>query len=477
MLLEGRYRLLSRLGEGGMGVVYLAEHAGLGKRVAVKVLRGELSKDATFSRRFELEAIAASQIGHENIVDVTDLGRTPSGEMFYVMELLEGRSLGAVLRRERFLPLARAVSILVQVCRALEAAHARGIVHRDVKPQNVMLLAREGRPDFVKVVDFGISKVSTVQGDRLTEAGAILGTASYMAPEQARGTEVDSRADVYAVGVLTYELCTGTLPFRGENTFATMIQHMEAKAEPPSTRYPELGLPPELDALVMQALAKDPAARPSMARFRAGLEALPLGARSTLPVQEAPAAAVPHSVAPAVSAPVALQLPGRALDDASQAPSQASAGVVSRGKRTWALVGGACAVLVVMAAVLFSRGPATVTQAPAVAPEPVQASAPPPEPAPPPVPRARVTITSSPSGATVSVGGRVLGTTPLELDSPKEGDGPWTLSLAGHAPSSLASLPASGTVEVPLKKLPAASAPRPSASELKKVQELKPNPF
>jgi serine/threonine-protein kinase len=222
-------------------------------------------------------------MGHENIVDVTDLGRTPGGELYYVMELLEGASLGSVLLRERYLPLARAVPVLAQVCRALEAAHARGIVHRDVKPQNVMLLMREGRPDFVKVVDFGISKVSTPQGVKLTEVGAILGTANYMAPEQATGGDVDPSADVYSVGVLTYEVCTGTLPFQGENTFATMLQHVEAAPEPPSRRRPELGLPPELDALVMAALAKNPAARPSMVRLRTGLEALLVGKPSVPP--------------------------------------------------------------------------------------------------------------------------------------------------------------------------------------------------
>jgi serine/threonine-protein kinase len=341
-VLEGRYRLLSPLGAGGMGVVYLAEHVGLRKNVAVKLLRGELSRDATFARRFEQEAIAASQIGHENIVHVTDLGRTPTGELFYVMELLEGASLSAVLLRERFLPLWRALPIVAQVCRALEAAHARGIVHRDVKPQNVMLLQRQEQADFVKVVDFGISKVLRAQqGAGLTETGAILGTADYMAPEQAAGLEVDSRADVYSVGVLTYELCTGSLPFRGQNTFATMLQHLEATAEPPSKRRPDLGLPPELDALVLGALAKEPAARPSLASFRAGLEALDPARR---PLQLTRAVATdPQPEAPApVPAPSGLEplAPTVMSTKSMTPPPRKRTGLLAAGMGSVLLLGG-----------------------------------------------------------------------------------------------------------------------------------------
>ncbi|MFY2562957.1 protein kinase domain-containing protein [Corallococcus terminator] len=469
MMLEGRYRLLSPLGEGAMGIVYLAEHMGLGKRVAVKVLRGELSRDATFCRRFELEAIAASQIGHEHIVDVTDLGRTTSGELFYVMELLEGQSLGALLRRERVLPLARAAPILAQICRALEAAHARGIIHRDVKAQNVMMVSREGRPDFVKVVDFGISKMNLPEGEKLTQTGAILGTADYMAPEQVSGGAVGPHTDVYAVGALAYKLLTGTTPFHGENSFATMLQHLEAKVEPPSQRRPDLGLPEALDELVLRALAKEPPARPSMACFRAELEAL---ASETRPLERVTGWAVAAAPMTGPSSRVPVAAPPR-----TSSPKRAS---------RWVMAGGALALLVTSAWLLAHREPPmTATQtAPATTP-PVAARPLPPTPAPSapvraptptPTPRARVSIVSAPPGATVSVGGRVLGTTPLELDSTEDG-GPWGLSLAGHAPASVERLPPSGQVEVTLKKLPAPRAPKPPASELKKVRELKPNPF
>ncbi|WP_253997862.1 serine/threonine-protein kinase [Myxococcus qinghaiensis] len=467
MVLQGRYRLLSPLGEGAMGVVYLAEHMGLGKRVAVKVLRGELSRDATFCRRFELEAIAASQIGHEHIVDVTDLGRTTSGELFYVMELLEGQSLGALLRRERVLSLARAAPILAQICRALEAAHARGIIHRDVKAQNVMMVSREGRPDFVKVVDFGISKMNLPEGERLTETGAILGTADYMAPEQVSGGAVGPHTDVYAVGALAYKLLTGTPPFHGENSFATMLQHLEAKVEPPSLRRPDLGLPEALDALVLRALAKEPQVRPSMARFRVELEALASEARPLERVTGRVETSAPMTGPPAI-VPVA-------------APERTSS---SQRAWRWVMAGGVLALLGTSAWLLVHhKPPMTVTQAAPETAPPVAARPPPPTPspsapvqAPTPAPPLRVSIISEPPGATVSVGGRVLGMTPLELDS-TEDRGPWVISLAGHAPASVERLPPSGQVDVTLKKLPAPRAPKPPASELKKVRELKPNPF
>jgi serine/threonine-protein kinase len=516
IILEGRYRLLSPLGAGGMGRVYLAEHVGLGKRVAVKVLRGELSRDATFARRFELEAIAASQMGHENIVDVTDLGRTPGGELYYVMELLEGASLGSVLLRERYLPLARAVPVLAQVCRALEAAHARGIVHRDVKPQNVMLLMREGRPDFVKVVDFGISKVSTPQGVKLTEVGAILGTANYMAPEQATGGDVDASADVYSVGVLTYELCTGTLPFQGENTFATMLQHVEAAPEPPSRRRPELGLPPELDALVMAALAKNPAARPSMVRLRTGLEALLVG-----PAASEPLAPVTHAPTP-VTRPLS---PGRGAAPVEPTRVEAFSPTVppprgvperSRSGRGWLMGAGAAVLLAAgvawlnglgttpstMAASLPAASSGTESDTGAGEAQPAGATSPPPStqlPSAPAAPsssetlephsgtqasgpsgnraQARLLIRSTPTGATVSQGGRALGVTPLELDRASVDAGPLRFTLRSHEPVTVERLSPGEQLDVKMKKQTSPSVRTTAPPRLPKVQDLKPNPF
>jgi serine/threonine-protein kinase len=262
-VLGGRYRVLSRLGEGGMGTVYLCEHAVLGRRYAVKVLRPDLAGDAELAERFRNEAIAASRIGGENVVDVLDFDAEADGAIYYVMEALEGRSLGAVIGEDGPLDVSRALALLAQLCRALGAAHARGVVHRDVKPDNVFVVRGEDGAERVKVIDFGISQVSPElgRGGRLTRAGAVIGTPEYMAPEQAAGDEVDHRADVYALGVLAYELLTGTLPIVATTPIATLVAHQTRTPEAPGRRRP--GIPPEVDALVMSMLAKRPGDRPA----------------------------------------------------------------------------------------------------------------------------------------------------------------------------------------------------------------------
>jgi serine/threonine-protein kinase len=254
-----RYRVVARIGAGGMGTVYRAEHVVLRKRVAVKVLRPELSVDADLVRRFQQEAIAASQIGQENIVDVTDFGRTPQGAVYFVMEELEGPTLADLVAAGP-MPVDRAARILAQVCRALAAAHGRGIVHRDLKPDNVMVARRDDGSDFVKVLDFGIAKTGLAgPRSRVTRAGTIIGTPEYMAPEQGAAASVDHRADVYAFGVLAYELLTGRVPFHAESPVATVLEHQTRPPVPPAQLRPEL--PARLDALVLKALSKRPDAR------------------------------------------------------------------------------------------------------------------------------------------------------------------------------------------------------------------------
>jgi serine/threonine-protein kinase len=250
-----RYRILRRIGEGGMGAVYLCEHVVLHRKLALKILRRELSSDPEIVERFRNEAIAASQIGQENVVDVIDIGRTDDGALYYVMEALDGHNVGAVLRSDGPLAVPRALAILEQVARALAAAHARGVVHRDLKPENVFVVRREDGTELAKLLDFGISKVEA-GGERLTQAGAIIGTPEYMSPEQAAGATIDHRADVYGLGVMAYELLTGVLPFEGDSAIATLVAHQTRPPEPPSRR--RAGVPPEVDALVLRAMAKRP---------------------------------------------------------------------------------------------------------------------------------------------------------------------------------------------------------------------------
>jgi serine/threonine-protein kinase len=210
-----------------MGVVYTAEHVEIEKRVALKVLRDDFSKRPEVVERFRQEARAASRIGHENIVDVTDFGQLDDGGVYFVMEHLKGMSLSEIIQGTP-VELERVAPIVMQIARALTAAHNLGIIHRDLKPENIFLTKREDRDDFVKILDFGIAKISDrdSEGERLTKTGMIFGTPEYMSPEQASGKELDHRVDIYALGCIMFELFTGEVPFDGESFMAVLTQHM-----------------------------------------------------------------------------------------------------------------------------------------------------------------------------------------------------------------------------------------------------------
>ncbi|MBI5491177.1 MAG: protein kinase [Deltaproteobacteria bacterium] len=258
-VLAGRYKIVRRIGEGGMGVVYEAEHVALGKHVALKVLREDFTRKSDLIERFKQEARSASIIGHENIIDVSDFGETEQGGIFFAMELLRGEDLADVLQREGRLALPRAVHVMGQMCRALHAAHQKGIIHRDLKPENVFLVQKDERPDVVKVLDFGIAKMTTVdsEGRRLTQSGVIFGTPEYMAPEQARGQTLDHRVDVYAAGVMLYEMLSGRVPFTGDSFVAILTQHLFSEARPLSVVAPDVHVPRSVESVVMKAMAKD----------------------------------------------------------------------------------------------------------------------------------------------------------------------------------------------------------------------------
>ncbi len=255
-LLDGNYEVVRVIGEGGMGRVYEARHTRLQtKRFAVKLLHHELAREPEVVTRFQREAEAASVLTHPNVVGVYDVNTSADGRPYIVAELLEGEELGKYLDRLGKLPVIEAVHVVRQVCHALAAAHAAGIVHRDVKPENVFLA---GPNATVKVLDFGISKVSEVS-DGLTKTGAVMGTPDYTAPEQARGDRVDARADIYAVGAILYRALTGRKPFNGNDPMAILTAVLTQEPERPSTLEPSIPL--ALELIVQRTMAKAPKER------------------------------------------------------------------------------------------------------------------------------------------------------------------------------------------------------------------------
>jgi len=255
----GNYRITAKLGEGGMGVVYLAEHPVIGKKVAMKAIHPELSKNSDVVSRFVTEAKAVNQIGHEHIVDIADFGNTPEGEFYFVMEYLQGESLSDRLRRENRLNAGAALSITAQIADALNASHEQGIIHRDLKPENIFLCLNRGPGrDFVKVLDFGLAKLtlSDQKVSHKTRTGSVMGTPYYMSPEQCEGKiEIDHRADIYSLGVLLFEMLTGKVPFGGDGYGEIIVKHVTMP--PPSVRSINDELPEELDLILYRALAKD----------------------------------------------------------------------------------------------------------------------------------------------------------------------------------------------------------------------------
>jgi serine/threonine protein kinase len=277
------HEILGVIGEGGMGVVYRAQHVVLEKPVAIKVMHEQFAKQTESVEQFVLEAKAASRIRHPNIIDVTDIGTTEEGLVFMVMEYLEGENLEARLRRVGRLPLFNAVNILGQVARGLGAVHELGIVHRDLKPANIFLVSREGRRrvvrrlsddagvrfavepegnfDVAKLLDFGVAKFLNLGPSAATRAGVVCGTPYYLSPEQAQERPADVRSDIYALGAVFYEMITGVVPFVGKSLLEILSGHVSGRVIPPSERAPDAGIDTQTDAVVLKCLAKRPEER------------------------------------------------------------------------------------------------------------------------------------------------------------------------------------------------------------------------
>ncbi|KFE66716.1 serine/threonine-protein kinase [Hyalangium minutum] len=312
--LAKKYRVEALIGEGGMGKVYRARQLALDKPVVLKVLRQSLLSDERTVARFQREAKAASRLNHPNSISILDFGQAEDGALFIAMEFVPGQDLHQVLSREWPLPESRVVRIVSQVLSALSDAHGAGVIHRDLKPENIMLEQRRNDPDFVKVLDFGIAKITDTNGDEgpaLTRAGFVCGTPEYMSPEQARGAQLDHRSDLYAVGVILYQLTTGLLPFESDSAVGFATKHLTEEPPPPTKRRPEARISPGMERLILRVLSKDPNDRPANAEaFKAELLAVDRDRRRL----EATARRAPVAQPPAapMAAPVLAPLPRRA---------------------------------------------------------------------------------------------------------------------------------------------------------------------
>ncbi len=286
-VLAGRYELEGVLGEGGMATVYRARHRLRGSACAVKVLARELADNAVVRERFRREAKTGQKLAHPNIIEIFDQGETGDGSLYMVMELLEGCALSELLERERKLPIERALPLFIQIARALARAHDLEVIHRDLKPENIFITRERDGSEWVKLLDFGIAR--SMQDSRLTGTGEVFGTPQYMAPERITSTEAGAASDLYAVGVIMFELLTGQLPFDASDISGFFMKHL--KEPPPSLRALEPSCPEVVEQLVFELLAKDPAARPVDAhRLHADLMKLAgaIGVRPPLEVTEAP---------------------------------------------------------------------------------------------------------------------------------------------------------------------------------------------
>ncbi|MET0285797.1 MAG: serine/threonine-protein kinase [Polyangiales bacterium] len=424
-MINERYKILSVIAHGGMGKVYRAEQSPLGRLVALKVLSPNYNgdNDPEFHKRFFLEASIASKLRHPNTVTIFDYGKTDDEIYYIAMELLEGRTLHRALREEGTLSPERTVNIASQICRALREAHGIGVIHRDLKPANVYLVKHSDEAEFTKVLDFGLVKNIEEKGEQLTQVGLFMGSPKYMSPEQIRGEHVDSRVDIYALGVMVYEMLTGKVPYDSPNSVNILMAHVHEQIPSLHELNPHIRVPQALEAVVRKCMAKNPDDR--YASMNDVLFALKqcLGHE----VQSTGEFRIPDfgDVRPEILAsatPTVNQLPANQQNiTASHPAAQPFASASKQGGTTWPLVfAGLFAltgvgIFLLLSGVLNEEKPET----PVVVAAPATTTATP-LPTAPPVPAKPasviVTLRSTPPGAMVLIGDREYGPTPVELE-------------------------------------------------------------
>ena len=344
-VIASQFKIIKKLGQGGMGSVFLAEQLDMGRRVVVKIMHPPRFGEEAMEERFKREARMVAQLNHPNIVQVYVFGKMHDDQWYLAMEYIEGGSLFELMSSHGALPEARALRIMDQVCSALGEAHHHGVIHRDLKPDNIMLADRHGNADYVKVLDFGIAKMLDDSNARITKTGTVFGTPQYMAPEQARGVEVDQRTDVYALGLILHEMITGASPFKVESTMDYLLKHISEPVRPPRQAFDGLVMLPRTEALIMRCLEKSPGQR-----FQSVHE-LQREIRHCL--RDRPDA-VRHSPTPKEGVPAGVRQADNATMDFDQLPSPPAA--VNRKRRRSPVVFIAVAVVVLGLGGLFAAG-------------------------------------------------------------------------------------------------------------------------